>query len=199
MEKEGQRDSLYLSKSCLGWAQLLSSYCLSVYPYTQPLPAETVLVGRCVLLQESSELQQRVLLQQVHLRHGLAVDLQRCWAEAGPVRALEAVPPQPVPVQKIGDRTRTGHLNVSARHMQQLLKTYCWGPCPWQLLPSETSKSSPMQVLQTGMGPLSWPTAQCGSTPSTTPSCPIRYPLRALTPFFRSPFSIKAVGIKILH
>lgn len=60
---------------------------------TVSLPAETMLVGRCVLLQESSQLQERVLLQQVHLCHGLAVDLQRCRAEAGPVGTLEAVPP----------------------------------------------------------------------------------------------------------
>lgn len=92
---------------------------------TVPLPAETMLVGRRVLLQESSQLQERVLLQQVHLRHGLAVDLQRCRAEAGPVGALEAVPPQPVPAEKTGDRARTGHQKVSARHMQELQQTYC--------------------------------------------------------------------------
>lgn len=76
---------------------------------TLPLPAETVLVGRRVLLQESRQLQQGVLLQQVHLGHGLAVDLQRRRAEAGPVGALEAVPPQPVPAEEMGDRARTRH------------------------------------------------------------------------------------------
>lgn len=57
-------------------------------------PAEAVLVGRGVLLQQGGELQHGQLLQEIHLQHRLAANLELSRSRAGPVRVLEARPTQ---------------------------------------------------------------------------------------------------------
>lgn len=68
------------------------SRCIS--PKKKPVhsPAEAVFVGRGVFLQQGRELQQRQLLEQIHLEHGLAADLELGRGQAGPVGVLEARP-----------------------------------------------------------------------------------------------------------
>lgn len=49
-------------------------------------------VCRGVSLQQSSELQQRELLEQIHLEHRLAANLELGRGQAGPMGVLEAGP-----------------------------------------------------------------------------------------------------------
>lgn len=56
------------------------------------LPAEAVFVGGGVFLQQSSELQQGELLEQIHLEHRLAANLELGRGRAGPMGVLEAWP-----------------------------------------------------------------------------------------------------------
>ncbi len=55
-------------------------------------PAEAMFVCRGVFLQQSSELQQGELLEQIHLQHRLAANLELGRGQAGPMGVLEARP-----------------------------------------------------------------------------------------------------------
>lgn len=55
-------------------------------------PTEAVLVGGGVLLQQGGELQHGQLLQEIHLQHRLAANLELSRGRAGPMGVLEARP-----------------------------------------------------------------------------------------------------------
>lgn len=55
-------------------------------------PAEALFVDRSVLLQQCSELKQGELLEQIHLKHRLAADLEWGRSRTGLVGVLEAWP-----------------------------------------------------------------------------------------------------------
>lgn len=64
----------------------------SKYSCTFHSPAEAMFVCRGVFLQQSSELQQGELLEQIHLQHRLAANLELGRGQAWPMGVLEARP-----------------------------------------------------------------------------------------------------------
>jgi hypothetical protein len=102
-----------------------------------------VLVGRRVLFQQGRQFQERVFLQQVHLGHRLAVNLQWHGVEARPVGALEAVPPQSVPAREQGGRSELGpisdHQEPRASIFLSLPPPHPHCLCnPWRLVPEHS-------------------------------------------------------------
>lgn len=58
------------------------------------LPAKTMLVCWSVFLKQGSELQKGELLEEIHLQHRLAANLELGGGQAGPMGVLEAGPAQ---------------------------------------------------------------------------------------------------------
>lgn len=63
-----------------------------LHPFPVHSPAEAMFVSRGVLLQQGCELKQGQLLQQIHLQHRLAADLELSRGQAGTMGVLEAGP-----------------------------------------------------------------------------------------------------------